>query len=181
MISTDPASAFCRTVGTLRLTLAESPDVFCFLGGTVDERVASAAEARGVPRLFLDFCRVLDGVSCSTALQLFGLEDAEEHQGFCEPVVGSLLPLSPKKLYCIGFINDTLVYLDRVGGGVFATPEREGEWVEAERLERLADSLDTFFLEQVATSEYARLARVDDEMLEFDDWPKLLRRAGLAD
>jgi hypothetical protein len=180
MTSTDAASAFCRTVDALRLTLAESPDLFCFLGGKIDERFASAAEARGVPQLFLDFCRVLDGVSCSTAFQLFGVEDAEEHQGFCEPVVGSLLPLSPEKLYCIGFVNDTPVYLDRVGGGVLATPEREGEWVEAERLEQLAHSLETFFLEQVATSEYARLARVDDEMLEFDDWPKLLRRAGLV-
>ncbi|EST36856.1 hypothetical protein N566_16055 [Streptomycetaceae bacterium MP113-05] len=164
----------------LRLALVGSPDLFCFFGGTLEEGTAITAEADGVPRGFVDFCRVLDGVSCSTSLQLFGLEQAQNHQSFCQPVVGSLLPLSPEKLYCIGMINDTPVYLDRADGGVLATPERQGEWAEADSLEQLADGLEAFFLEQVATSEYVLLARIDDEMSKFDDWPKLLRRAGLT-
>jgi hypothetical protein len=167
-------------VDDLRSANAESPDLFCFLGGVIEEETALAAETDGVPREFLDFCRVLDGANCSTSMELFGLGEAEEHQFYCQPVVDSLLPLSPETLYCIGTINDTPVYLDRAGGGVLATPERQGEWPEAERLEQLADSLETFFLEQVATPEYVRLARVDDEMVEFDDWLKLLQRAGLS-
>jgi hypothetical protein len=180
MTSTDPTSPLYRVVDTLRLTSVGSPDLLCFLGGTVDERIAAVAETREVPREFLDFCGVLDGASCSTSLQLFGLEEAVEHQGFCGPLVDGLLPLSPEKLYCIGMINDTPIYLDRSGGGVLATPERGGEWVESERLEKLASSLEAFFLEQVTSEEYVRLACIDDEMAEFDDWLKLLRRAGLV-
>lgn len=36
------------------------------------------------------------------------------------------------------------------------------------------------FLERLATPEFARLALIDDELAEHDDWLKLLRRAGLT-
>lgn len=182
MTSVDSTSPLCRTVDALRLSKAESPDLYGYLlGGVVEEETAIAAEAEGVPKEFLNFCRVLDGVDCSTSMRLFNLKEAEELQGFCEPVADCLLPLSPEKLYCIGFINDTPVYLDRASGGVLATPEREGEWVESEYLEQLADGLESFFLEQVASSHYVLLAHIDDDMVVFDDWLKLLQRSGLAD
>jgi hypothetical protein len=170
------------TVDALRRALAESTDLFRFtLGGTIDEETAADAEADGVPGEFLDFCRVLDGASCGPSVQLFGLEEAEEHQYYCEAVDGSSLPLSPEKLFCVGMIHETPVYLDRTGGGVLGIPDEHREWFEAERLEQLGRGLEEFFLERLATPEYARLALVDDEMAEYDDWLKLLRRAGLAD
>lgn len=179
--STGPAR-LTEVVDALRTALAESPDVLSFtLGGTIDEETASAAEIDGVPREFLDFCRVLDGASCGPNVQLFGLEDAEEHQFYCGPVVDSPLELSPEKLFCIGLIGDTPVFLDRAGGGVLGIPDEHWEWVDAERFEPLAPSVEAFFLERlVAPAEYARLASVDDELVEYDDWLKLLRRAGLA-
>jgi hypothetical protein len=182
MTNASPASArLIATVDALRTALAESPDVQSFtLGGTIDEETASAAEADGVPREFLDFCRVLDGASCNPSVQLFGLAEAREHQFYCEPVVDSPLPLSPEKLFCIGMIHDTPVYLDRAGGGVLGIPTKHWEWVDAERFELLAQRLEEFFLDRLATPEFARLALVDDELVEYDDWLKLLRRAGLA-
>ncbi|MFI2237632.1 hypothetical protein [Streptomyces chrestomyceticus] len=166
----------------LRTALAESTDLLrSTLGGTIDEKTAAAAEADGVPREFLAFCRVLDGASCGPSLQLFGLEEAEEHQFYCGPVVDSPLGLSPARLYCIGLINDTPVFLDRSDGGVLGIPDEHREWVDAEHFEPLAPGLEVFFLERLATSEYTRFASVDDELVEYDDWLKLLRRAGLAD
>ncbi|MEV4000627.1 hypothetical protein [Actinomadura sp. NPDC049753] len=165
----------------LRAALAESTDLLRFtLGGTVDEETAAAAEAEGVPREFLDFCRVLDGVSCGPSVQLFGLEEAEEHQFYCGPVVDSPLDLSPEKLFCVGLIGDTPVFLDRAGRGILGIPDEHWEWVDAERFERLAPGLEAFFLERLATPEYARLTRIDEELVEYDDWLKLLRRAGLV-
>lgn len=176
-----PGSRLQTTVDALRSALAQSTDLFSFLlGGTVDEQTAAAAAADGVPREFLDFCRVLDGASCNPSVQLFGLAEAGEHQFYCEPVVDSPLPLSPEKLFCIGMIHDTPVYLDRAGGGVLGIPMRHWEWVDAERFELLAQRLEEFFLDRLATPEFARLALVDDELVEYDDWLKLLRRAGLA-
>ncbi|MFK0114863.1 hypothetical protein [Streptomyces sp. NPDC090994] len=170
------------TVDALRLALAESPDVLSFtLGGTIDEETAAAAEADGVPREFLDFCQVLDGASCGPNVQLFGLEEAEANQFYCEPVVDSPLPLSPEKLFCIGMINQAAVFLDRAGGGVLGAPELGADWSAAERFEQLAPGVETFFLERLAAPEYVRLASIDDTLLEYDDWLKLLRRAGLAD
>lgn len=65
----------------LRAALAESTDLSPFmLGGTIDPEASDAAEADGAPREFLDFCRVLDGLSCGPSVQFFGLEEAEEHQ-----------------------------------------------------------------------------------------------------
>ena len=184
MTSVSPGSSrLIETVDALRTALAESPDVLSFtLGGTIDEETASAAEADGVPREFLDFCRVLDGASCGPSVQLFGLEEAEEHQFYCEPVVDSPLPLSPEKLYCVGLIQEAPLFLDRVGGGVLGAPEAGPDWVDAERFEQLAPGVAAFFLERLAApAEYTRLALIDDELLEYDDWLKLLRRAGLAD
>ncbi|MFK4105591.1 hypothetical protein ACI2L1_37125 [Streptomyces sp. NPDC019531] len=183
MTSANPASSrLIATVDALRTALAESPDVLSFtLGGTIDEETAADAEADGVPREFLDFCRVLDGASCGPSVQLFGLEEADEHQFYCEPVADSPLPLSPEKLYCVGMIQEAPVYLDRAGGGVLGAPEAGPDWPDAERFEQLAPALGTFFLERLATpAEYQRLALVDDELVEYDDWLKLLRRAGLA-
>ncbi|WP_202476987.1 MULTISPECIES: hypothetical protein [Streptomyces] len=184
MTSASPASSrLIATVDALRTALAESPDVLSFtLGGTIDEETAAAAEADGVPREFLDFCRVLDGASCGPSVQLFGLDEAEEHQFYCEPVVDSPLPLSPEKLYCVGMAQQAPVFLDRAGGGVLGAPEEGADWVDAERFEQLAPSVAAYFLERLATfDEYKRLASVDDELVEYDDWLKLLRRAGLAD
>ncbi|MBC9731072.1 hypothetical protein H8R17_42350 [Streptomyces sp. TRM68367] len=165
----------------LRTALAESTDLLRFtLGRTIDEETAADGEADGVPREFLDFCRVLDGASCGPSVQLFGLEEAEEHQFYCGPVVDSPLPLSPEKLFCIGMIDEAPVFLDRAGGGVLGAPEAGGDWVDAERFEQLAPTLETFFLERLASPEYARLAGIDDGLVEYDDWLKLLRRAGLA-
>ncbi|MEY9992425.1 hypothetical protein ABIE67_004457 [Streptomyces sp. V4I8] len=183
MTGANPASSrLVTTVAALRSVLAESTDLLSFtLGGTVDEGTAAAAEAEGVPREFLDFCRVLDGASCGPSVQLFGLEEAEEHQFYCGPVVGSPLELSPEKLFCVGLIHDTPVFLDRAGsGGVLGIPDDHWEWVDAERFERLAPSLEAFFLDRLATPEYAHIALVEDELVEYDDWLKLLRRAGLA-
>lgn len=175
------SSRLIATVDALRTALAESTDLLRFtLGGTVDEETAAAAEADGVPREFLDFCRVLDGASCGPSVQLFGLEEAEEHQFYCGPVVGSPLDLSPEKLFCVGLIGDTPVFLDRAGRGVLGIPDEHWEWADAERFDRLAPGLEAFFLERLAAPEYARLARIDDELVEHDDWLKLLRRAGLA-
>jgi hypothetical protein len=169
------------TVDALRTALAESTDLFRFtLGGAIDEETAAAAEADGVPREFLDFCRVLDGASCGPSVQLFGLEEAEEHQFYCGPVVDSPLELSPENLFCVGLIGDTPVFLDRAGGGVLGIPDEHREWVDAERFEPLAPGLEAYFLERLATPEYARLASIDDELAEYDDWLKLLRRAGLV-
>lgn len=108
MTSASPGSSRLNTtVDVLRTALAQSTDVFQFtLGGSVDEETAAAAQADGVPREFLDFCRVLDGVSCGPNMQLFGLEEAEEHQFYCGPVADSPLELSPEKLFCIGLLND---------------------------------------------------------------------------
>jgi hypothetical protein len=50
-------------------------------------RPRPAAEADGMPREFVDFCRVLDGASCGPNVQLFGLEEAEEQT--------QLLPWAP--------------------------------------------------------------------------------------
>ncbi|MFI6007993.1 hypothetical protein ACIBAG_04065 [Streptomyces sp. NPDC051243] len=183
MTGASPASSrLITTVDALRLALAESPDVLSFtLGGTIDEETAAAAEADGVPREFLDFCRVLDGVSCGPNVQLFGLEEAEEHQFYCGPVVDSPLELSPEKLFCIGLIGDTPVFLDRAGGGVLGIPDEHWEWVDAERFEPLAPSVEAYFLERLVTpAEYARLESIDDELWEYSDWLKLLRRAGLT-
>ncbi|MEU6356784.1 hypothetical protein ABZ896_47050 [Streptomyces sp. NPDC047072] len=176
-------SRLVATVDALRLALAESPDLLGFtLGGTIDEETAAAAEADGVPRSFLDFCRVLDGVGCGPSVQLFSLREAAEHQFYCEPVVDSPLPLSPEKLYCVGMIQEAPVFLDRAGGEVLGAYEEGPDWPDAERFERLAPGLEAFFLERlVSAGEYQRLALVDDELLEYDDWLKLLRRAGLAD
>lgn len=178
----DTPSRLITTVDALRLALAESPDLLGFtLGGTIDEETAAAAEADGVPREFLDFCRVLDGVGCGPSVQLFRLREAEEHQFYCEPVVDSPLPLSPEKLYCVGMVQEAPVFLDRAGG-VLGAPEEGADWVDAERLDQLAPSVEAFFLERlVVPAEYQRLALIDDELLEYDDWLKLLRRAGLAD
>jgi hypothetical protein len=184
MTSASPASSrLIATVDALRTALAESPDVLSFtLGGTIDEETAAAAEAEGVPREFLDFCRVLDGASCGPSVQLFGLAEAEEHQFFCAPVVDSPLPLSPEKLFCVGMTNEAPVFLDRAGGGVLGTPDAGADWPDAERFDQLAPSVEAFFLERLADpAEYQRLALVDDELVEYDDWLKLLRRAGLAD
>ncbi|MFF5255379.1 hypothetical protein ACFY4K_25510 [Streptomyces leeuwenhoekii] len=182
MTSASSGSRLRLTVEALRSAQAESPDLYRYLlGGAIDDETAAAAEADGVPREFLAFCRVLDGADCGPSVQLFGLEEAEEHQYYCEPVDGSPLPLSPEKLFCIGMIHGTPVFLDRMGGGVLGIPVEHREWFEAERFEQLAQGLEAFFLERLATSEYARLALVDDEMVEHDDWLKLLRRAGLAD
>ncbi|WP_328747001.1 hypothetical protein OHT57_15560 [Streptomyces sp. NBC_00285] len=183
MTSASPASSrLIATVDALRTALAESPDVLGFtLGGTIDEETSAAADADGVPREFLDFCRVLDGASCGPSVQLFGLEEAEEHQFYCEPVVDSPLELSPEKLFCVGMTNDAPVFLDRAGGSVLGTPDQGADWVDAERFEQLAPGLADFFLERLADpAAYARLALVDDELVEYDDWLKLLRRAGLA-
>lgn len=175
------SSRLIATVDALRSALAESTDLLRFtLGGTIDEETAADAEADGVPREFLDFCHVLDGASCGPSVQLFGLEEAEEHQFYCGPVVDSPLPLSPEKLFCIGMIDEAPVFLDRAGDGVLGAPEAGGDWVDAERFEQLAPGLETFFLERLASPEYARLAGIDDELAEYDDWLKLLRRAGLA-
>lgn len=169
-------------VAALRRAQARSPDLYRYLlGGAIDDETAAAAEADGVPREFLAFCRVLDGADCGPSVQLFGLEEAEEHQYYCEPVDGSPLPLSPEELFCVGMIHGTPVFLDRKGGGVLGIPEEHREWFEAERFEHLAQGLDTFFLERLATPDYARLALVDDELVAHDDWLKLLGRAGLAD
>ncbi len=169
------------TVDALRTVLAESTDLLrSTLGGTVDEETAAAAEADRVPQEFLDFCRVLDGASCGPSLMLFGLEEAEEHQFYCGPVAGSPLDLSPEKLFCVGLVNDTPIFLDRSGGGVLGIPDAHREWVDAERFEPLAPGLEAFFLERLATSEYLRFASVDDRSAEYDDWLKLLRRAGLV-
>ncbi|MFF7163888.1 hypothetical protein ACFZBP_21470 [Streptomyces sp. NPDC008086] len=184
MTGANPGSArLIATVDALRLALAESTDLLDFtLGAAIDEATAAAAEAEGVPREFLDFCRVLDGASCGPSVQLFGLEEAEEHQFYCGPVVDSPLELSPEKLFCVGLVHDTPVFLDRAGSdGVLGIPDEHGEWVDAERFERLAPGLEAFFLDRVATAEYARIALVDDELVEYDDWLKLLRRAGLAE
>ncbi|NEY31592.1 hypothetical protein GTU99_05145 [Streptomyces sp. PRKS01-65] len=165
----------------LRRADAQSPDLYGYrLGGTLGQEVAAAAEADGVPREFLEFCRVLDGADCGPSVQLFGLEEAEEHQYYCEPVDGSPLPLSPEGLFCVGMIHGTPVFLDRAGGDVLGIPEEHREWFEAERFEHLAQGLEAFFLERLATPEYVRLALVDDELAEHDDWLKLLGRAGLA-
>lgn len=183
MTSASPESPrLIATVDALRTALAESTDLLRFtLGGTVDEETAAAAEADGVPREFLDFCRVLDGASCGPNVQLFGLEEAEEHQFYCGPVVDSPLSLSPEKLFCIGLINQAAVFLDRAGGGVLGALEAGADWVDADRFDQLAPSLETFFLERLATpDEYQQLAMVDDELVEYDDWLKLLRRAGIA-
>ncbi|MCL8016166.1 hypothetical protein [Streptomyces sp. AS02] len=183
MTSASPGSPrLIEAVDALRTALAESPDVLSFtLGGTIDEATAAEAEADGVPREFLDFCRVLDGVSCGPNVQLFGLEEAEEHQFYCGPVVDSPLELSPAKLFCIGLIGDTPVFLDRAGGGVLGIPDEHGEWVDAERFEPLAPSVEAYFLERLVTpAEYARLESIDDELWEYNDWLKLLRRAGLT-
>lgn len=171
-------SRLITTVDALRLALAESPDLLGFtLGGTIDEETA----ADGVPREFLAFCQVLDGVGCGPSVQLFSLEEAEEHQFYCEPVVDSPLPLSPEKLYCVGMIQEAPVFLDRAGGGVLGAPEEGADWVDAERFEQLAPGVAAFLLERLAApAEYTRLALIDDELLECDDWLKLLRRAGLA-
>ena len=81
----------------------------------------------------------------------------------------------------MGLIHETPVFLDRAGNdGVLGIPAEHWEWVDAERFERLAPGLEAFFLDTVATAEYARIALVDDELVEYDDWLKLLRRAGLA-
>lgn len=183
MTSASPGSSrLIATVDALRTALAESTDLLrSTLGGTVDEETAAAAEADGVPREFLDFCRVLDGASCGPSVQLFGLEEAGEHQFYCGPVVDSPLDLSPEKLFCVGLIGDTPIFLERAGRGILGIPDEHWEWVDAERFERLAPGLEAFFLERLATPEYARLAAIDDELVEYDDWLKLLRRAGLAD
>ncbi|MCO5972420.1 hypothetical protein [Actinoallomurus soli] len=182
MTSASPGSSrLIATVDALRTALAESTDLLRFtLGGTVDEETAAAAEADGVPREFLDFCRVLDGASCGPSVQLFGLEEAKEHQFYRGPVVDSPLDLSPEKLFCVGLIGGTPVFLDRTGCGILGIPYEHWEWVDAERFERLAPGLEAFFLERLATPEYARLTPIDDELVEYDDWLKLLRRAGLA-
>ncbi|MFE7275347.1 hypothetical protein [Streptomyces sp. NPDC057623] len=182
MTGTSPQSRLRTTVDALRLALAGSTDLFRFmLGGTIDEGTAAEAEAAGVPREFLDFCRVLDGASCEASVQLFGLEEAVEHQFYCRPVVDSPLPLSPEKLFCVGLVGDTPVYLDRAGGGVLGIPAEHLEWPDAERFELLAPGLEAFFLERLATpAEYVRLALVDADLVEYDDWLKLLRRARLT-
>jgi hypothetical protein len=114
-------------------------------------------------------------------VQLFGLEEAEEHQFYCEPVAGSPLPLSPEKLYCVGMVHEAPVFLDRAGGGVLGAPQAGPDWVDAERFDELAPGVTAFFLDRLATYDaYRRLAEVDDELVEYDDWLKLLRRAGLA-
>ncbi|MDH6519308.1 hypothetical protein M2164_005786 [Streptomyces sp. SAI-208] len=183
MTSASPGpSRLTDTVDALRTALAQSPDVLSFtLGGTIDEETAAAAEADGVPREFLDFCRVLDGASCGPNVQLFGLAEAEEHQFYCGPVADSPLPLSPEKLFCVGMVNEAPLFLDRAGGGVLGAPAAGPDWVDAERFEQLAPGVEAFFLDRLATAEYARLAEIDDELLEYDDWLKLLRRAGLTD
>ncbi|MFE3030689.1 hypothetical protein ACFXKY_03485 [Streptomyces canus] len=183
MTSASPASSrLIATVDALRTALAQSPDVLSStLGGTLDEETAAAAEADGVPRAFLDFCRVLDGASCGPSVQLFGLAEAEEHQFYCEPVVDSPLPLSPEKLYCVGMIQEAPVFVDRASGDLLGAPEAGPDWPDAERFEQLAPGLGAFFLERlVVPDEYARLALLDDELREYDDWLKLLRRAGLT-
>ncbi|TCR13586.1 hypothetical protein [Streptomyces sp. BK205] len=175
-------SRLTGTVDALRTALAGSTDLLAAtLGGTLDEAEAAEAAADGVPRAYLDFCRVVDGVSCGPSVQLFGLEEAEEHQFYCEPVVDSPLPLSPEKLYCVGMIQEAPVFLDRAGGGVLGAPDAGPDWVDAERLEQLAPGIEEFFLDRLADpAEYRRLALVDDELVEYDDWLKLLRRAGLS-
>lgn len=181
MTSANPGARLHATVDALRSAHAESPDLYRYLlGGTVDEETAAAAEANGAPREFVDFCRVLDGADCGPSVQLLGLEEALDHQYYCEPVDGSPLPLSPEKLFCIGMIHETPVYLDRASGSVLGIPDEHREWFDAERFEQLAHGLEAFFLERLATAEYARLALIDDEIMEHDDWLKLLRRASLA-
>lgn len=192
MTSASPTpSSLIATVDALRSALAESPDLLGFtLGGTIDEETAAAAESDGVPRGFLDFCRVLNGVGCGPSVQLFSLAQAEEHQFYCEPVVDSALPLSPEKLYCVGMIQEAPLFVDRASGDLLGAVEEGPDWPDAERFEELASGaasgaasgVAAFFLERlVVPAEYARLALVDDELLEYDDWLKLLLRAGLAD
>ncbi|MFF0015257.1 hypothetical protein [Streptomyces sp. NPDC005374] len=152
----DTPSPLITTVDALRLALAESVDLLGFtLGGTIDEETAAVAEAGGVPREFLDFCRVLDGVGCGPSVQLFGLEEAEEHQFYCEPVVDSPLPLSPEKFYCVGMVQEAPVFLDRAGG-VLGAPEEGPDWIDAERFEQLAPSVEAFLLERLVVPRLAR-------------------------
>ncbi|MGP3775622.1 hypothetical protein ACTWJ8_32865 [Streptomyces sp. SDT5-1] len=183
MTSANPGSSRLNaTVDLLRTALAQSTDVLQFtLGGSIDEETAAVAQADGVPRDFVDFCRVLDGVSCGPNMQLFGLEEAEEHQFYCGPVADSPLELSPEKLFCVGLLNDVPLFLDRADGSVLGVSSEHSEWVDAERFEPLAPGLEDFFLDRLAGPEYVRFASIDDELVEYDDWMKLLRRAGLAD
>ncbi|MCL6738297.1 hypothetical protein [Streptomyces neyagawaensis] len=176
-----PGARLRVTVDALRTAKAESPELFSYLlGGTVDEETARTAAAEGVPAEFLDFCRVLDGASCGPSVQLFGLEEALGHQFYCDPIVDCVLPLSPEKLFCVGMIHETPVYVDRAGGGVLGIPDEHREWPDAERFEHLAPGLEEFFVERLATAEYVRIGLVDDELAEYDEWLTLLRRAGLA-
>ncbi|MEU6803527.1 hypothetical protein [Streptomyces neyagawaensis] len=178
---TRPGARLRVTVDALRAAKAESPELFSYLlGGTVDEETARDAAAEGVPAEFLDFCRVLDGASCGPSVQLFGLEEALGHQFYCDPIVDCVLPLSPEKLFCVGMIHETPVYVDRAGGGVLGIPAEHREWPDAERFEHLAPGLEEFFVERLATAEYLRIGLVDDESAEYDEWLTLLRRAGLA-
>jgi hypothetical protein len=77
-------------------------------------------------------------------------------------------------------IHETPVFLDRADGSVLGIPDEHREWPDAERFERLTSGLEAFFLERLATAEHARLALVDEERVEYDDWLTLLGRAGLA-
>jgi hypothetical protein len=169
------------TVDALRAANERSTDFFLpMLGGTIDEQTAAAAETDGAPREFLDFCRVLDGASCNPSLQLFGLKEAMEHQFYCTPVVDSPLDLSPAKLFCIGMNDITPIYLDRASGSVLGIPDEHWEWVDAEHFDELAPTLEEFFLERLASPRYVQFAKIDDALLDYDDWLKLLRRASLA-
>jgi hypothetical protein len=95
-------------------------------------------------------------------------------------VAGCLLELSPEKVFCIGLVHETPVFLDRADGNVLGVPDQYGEWADAEYFELLTPGVEAFFLERLATPEYARLALVDDELVKYDDWLKLLRRAGIT-
>lgn len=175
------SSRLHATVDALRAALADSPDLLTStLGGTIDEATAEAARADGVPVEFLDFCRVLDGASCGPSVQLFGLAEARAHQFFCTPIVDSPLDLSPAKLYCVGLVLETPVYLDRATGAVLGIPLEHWEWPDAERFDRLASGVPEFFLERLAAPGYRQLALVDEELVEYDGWLTLLGRAGIT-
>jgi hypothetical protein len=180
MTSASPGSSrLIATVDALRLARAESHDLFLdMLGGILDEETAAAAEADGVPHEFLDFCRVLDGVSCNPSMELFSFEEAEKHQFYCRPVDDSPLPLFPDKLFCIGMMDETPLFLDRASGGVLGIPDEHREWFDVESFVWLASGVEAFFLERLAAPAYTRL--VDDSLVEYDDWHTLLLRAGLA-
>ncbi|MGE7438016.1 hypothetical protein [Kitasatospora sp. NPDC001175] len=84
------------------------------------------------------------------------------------------------RFFCFGQACQNPLLVDVTDGSVWRVPDDGVVWYTGCRLERIADSVEEFFMDWVASPKYQDLAGLDPDELESSDWYRLLRLSGLA-